>query len=588
MARLWTFTRPYAPMLAGALAVMALRAVLIASVAYLVKPIFDEHLLRQHVAIVRWAPLLVLVFYACKTSLEYLQTFWIGVAGDAICRDMRRALQAHIVDLPLSTLARTPAAALVARIVADVGIIQSMIATTLLTTLKDAFSVVALGTLLVYQNWRMALMSLVLLPVAVYPLVRFGRFRRKRVRLEQECLAELSAVAHEGIAGNKIVKAFGMTAYEKARFEERNQRLYTMRRSARHLIAASSPVSEMVLAFAAAAIVAYGGREVLSGHMTLGELASFFVALGLSYEPVKRLSRGNLEIQGALGAFDRMAQMLDQPTEPPRDDRPSLVVDAGAVEFRRVDFAYETRPVLVDVSFTAPAGATIALVGPSGAGKSTLMDLLAGFIEPTSGAILIDGQDVTRVRRASLRARIGIVTQDVFLFDDDVRTNVAYGAPDADQDAIVRAAEMAEIHDVIERLPRGYDTVVGERGARFSGGERQRLAIARAFLKDAPILILDEATSALDTVTEARVQRSLERLMAGRTVFVIAHRLSTVQRADRIVVVADGRVVEEGTHDDLLTRGGEYRRLYEQQFAASSEDEPATDAPDATPRAARS
>ncbi len=196
-------------------------------------------------------------------------------------------------------------------------------------------------------------------------------------------------------------------------------------------------------------------------------------------------------------------------------------------------FAYETQPVLVDVSFTAPAGATIALVGPSGAGKSTLMDLLAGFIEPTSGAILIDGQDVSRVRRASLRARIGIVTQDVFLFDDDVRTNVAYGAPDADQDAIVRAAEMAEIHDVIERLPRGYDTVVGERGARFSGGERQRLAIARAFLKDAPILILDEATSALDTVTEARVQRSLERLMAGRTVFVIAHRLSTVQRADR-------------------------------------------------------
>src|SRR6266403_483208 len=281
MAQLWTFTRPYAPMLAGALAVMALRAVLIAGVAYLVKPIFDEHLLRQHVAIVRWAPLLVLVFYACKTSLEYLQTFWIGVAGDAICRDMRRALQEHIVDLPLSTLARTPAAAMVARVVADVGMIQSVIATTLLTALKDAFSVVALGTLLVYEN---------------------------------------------------------------ARFDARNQRLYTMRRSARHLIAASSPVSEMVLAFAAAAIVGYGGREVLSGHMTLGELASFFVALGLSYEPVKRLSRGNLEIQGALGAFDRTAQVLDEPTEPPRDDRPPLVVDAGAVEFRHVHFAYETQP----------------------------------------------------------------------------------------------------------------------------------------------------------------------------------------------------------------------------------------------------
>jgi subfamily B ATP-binding cassette protein MsbA len=223
--------------------------------------------------------------------------------------------------------------------------------------------------------------------------------------------------------------------------------------------------------------------------------------------------------------------------------------------------------VLVDVSFTAPAGGTIALVGLSGAGKSTLMDCLAGFLEPTAGAILIDGQDGREVRRASLRARIGIVTQDVFLFDDTVRANIAYGARDADRNAVIRAAEMAEIHDVIERLPHGYDTLVGERGARFSGGERQRLAIARAFLKDAPILILDEATSALDTVTEARVQRSLERLMAGRTVFVIAHRLSTVQRADHIVVLADGRIVEEGTHAALLAHGGEYRRLYREQFA---------------------
>jgi subfamily B ATP-binding cassette protein MsbA len=586
MSRLWTFTRPYAPLLGGALAVMALRATLIATVACLVKPIFDDHLLRQHVGIVSVAPFLVLVFYALKTSLEYLQTFWIGVAGDGICRDIRRTLHAHIVDLPLSVLARTPAAAMVARITSDVGMIQGVVATSLLTTLKDAFSVVALGSLLVYQNWRMALMSLVMLPVAVYPLVRFGRFRRGRVRLEQECLADLSAVAHEGVAGNKIAKAFGMTGYEKARFQERNQHLFTMRRSARHLIAASSPVSEMVLAFAAAAIVGYGGREMLAGRMTLGALASFFVALGLSYEPMKRISRGNLDIQAALGAFDRIGHVLDEPTEPPREDCPPLVVEIGAVEFRGVHFAYDAHPVLVDVTFTAPAGATIALVGLSGAGKSTLMDLLAGFLEPTAGAILIDGQDLRGVRRASLRAHIAIVTQDVFLFNDDVRANIAYGSPGADLAAVMRAAEMAEIHDVIERLPRGYDTVVGERGARFSGGERQRLAIARAFLKDAPILILDEATSALDAVTEARVQRSLERLMAGRTVFVIAHRLSTVQRADHIVVLAEGRIVEEGTHATLMARGGEYRRLYQEQFADPTPS--ASDTADRSPRAARS
>ena len=588
MARLWTFTRPYAPLLAGALAVMALRAVLIAGVAYLVKPIFDDHLLVQHVAIIRSAPLFVLLFYACKTSLEYLQTYWIGVAGDAVCRDMRQALYAHVIDLPLPVLGRGPAATMVARIISDVGMIQSVIATTLLTTLKDGFSVVALGGLLIYQNWRMALMSLVVLPVAVYPLVRFGQSRRRRVRREQECLGELSAVAQEGIAGNKIVKAFGMTASEKARFQERNQRLYTMRRSARHVIAASIPVSEMVLAFAAAAIVGYGGHEVLAGHMTLGELASFFVALGLAYEPVKRISRGNLDIQAALGAFDRMSHVLDEPTESSRDDCPPLVVRSGAVEFRHLHFAYDAQPVLVDVSFVAPAGATIALVGLSGAGKSTLMDLLAGFLEPTSGTILVDGQDVQRVRRASLRACIAIVTQDVFLFNDDVRANIAYGSRDADAAAIVRAAEMAEIHDVIERLPQGYDTLVGERGARFSGGERQRLAIARAFVKDAPILILDEATSALDAITEARVQRSLERLMAGRTVFVIAHRLSTVQRADRIVVLAEGRIVEEGTHATLMERGGAYRRLYQEQFAAPAAGAVRPAAPDAPPRATRS
>ncbi len=254
MRRLWPFTRPYALMLGGALAVMALRAGLIAGVAYLVKPLFDEHLLRKHVGIVSWAPLFVLLFYACKTTLEYLQTYWIGVAGDGICRDIRRAVHAHLMHLPLTYFARTPTPAVVARVITDVGMVQSVVSTSMLTTLKDAFSVVALGSLLFYQNWRMALLSLIVLPRAVYPLVRFGRFRRRRVRLEQECLADLSVVAHESVAGNKIVKAFGMRAYEKRRFRERNERLYDAP-SLRQLVAASSPVSEMVLAFAAAAIV---------------------------------------------------------------------------------------------------------------------------------------------------------------------------------------------------------------------------------------------------------------------------------------------------------------------------------------------
>jgi subfamily B ATP-binding cassette protein MsbA len=268
--------------------------------------------------------------------------------------------------------------------------------------------------------------------------------------------------------------------------------------------------------------------------------------------------------------------MLALPKEPMREDRPPLAVPAGVVEFRHVHFAYDERAVLADVSFIANAGETLALVGRSGAGKSTLMDLLAGFVEPTAGSILIDGQETRAVSLASLRARIGIVTQDVFLFDDTVAANIGYGSPSADAAMVARAAEAAEIHDVVARLPAGYATRVGERGARLSGGERQRIAIARAFLKNSPILILDEATSALDAATEAGVQRSLERLMAGRTVFVIAHRLSTVQRADRIVVLAEGRVVEAGTHAALMARGGEYRRLYTEQFAETAAGESAS------------
>jgi len=575
------FARPFLPLLAGAVAVMALRGALIAGAAYLVTPVFDEHLLRQHLGVVRVAPLLVLAFYAAKAALEYLQTYWMLVVGDGLCRDLRAALYRHIIDLPLTFFHRTPTPAILARLLADVTLVQNVIAASLLTALKDGFSVVALGTLLVYQNWRMALLAFVVLPLAVYPLVRFGRFRRRRVHLEQECLADLVTVAHEGVAGNKIVKAFGMAEREKRRFQERNDRFHALRRSVRRVQAASSPVSEIVLAVAAAGIVAYGGHEVLAGQMTLGALASFFLALGLAYEPVKRLSRGNLEIQAALGALERVGCILAEAKEPPRDDRPALAVQAGNVEFRHVHFSYDQRAVLADVSFSAQAGKTLALVGRSGAGKSTLMDLLAGFLEPTEGAILIEGQEIRGVSLASLRGAIAIVTQDVFLFDDTVRANIAYASPGADMAAVVRAAEMAEIHDVVEQLPAGYDTRVGERGARLSGGERQRIAIARAFLKNAPILILDEATSALDAATEARVQRSLERLMAGRTVFVIAHRLSTVQRADRIVVLAEGRIVEQGTHATLMVRAGEYRRLYHEQF------ESAERAAAPAPRAAR-
>jgi subfamily B ATP-binding cassette protein MsbA len=568
--RAWPFLRPYFPVLGVAGAVMGLRAGLIAAAAYLVKPLLDDGLVTPGPVLVTWAPVIVLVFYVLKSALEFVQSYQVAKATDGICRDLRNAIYRHAVDLPIVYFHRMPVPSLLSRVFADVRYVQQVTGGSLLSMMKDVCSVAALGSLLLFQNWRLALLALAVLPLAAYPLVRFGRFRRRRVHAEQECLAEMSAVAHEGLAGNKIVKAFGMTGREKGRFREYNGRFYDLRRAVRLAVAASNPVSEMALAVGAASIVAYGGYELLVDRTTVGEIASFFVALVLLYEPVKRIGRNNMDVQAAVGAFQRVLRILDEPLEPARDDLPDLVVTGGRLEVRAVSFAYEARPVLADVSFVAEAGTTLALVGRSGAGKSTLMDMLAGFIDPTEGSILIDGQDTRTVRLASVRARLALVTQDVFLFDDTIRANIAYGAPDADLAAVVRAAESAEIHDFIAGLPDGYDTTIGERGVRLSGGERQRLAIARAFVKNAPILLLDEATSALDAATEARVVRSLTRLMAGRTVLVVAHRLSTIQRAERIVVLADGRIVESGDHATLLARDGEYRRLYREQFDRAS------------------
>ncbi|MEO5617915.1 MAG: ABC transporter ATP-binding protein, partial [Candidatus Eisenbacteria bacterium] len=417
--------------------------------------------------------------------------------------------------------------------------------------------------------WRLALLSLVILPPAAWALVSIGRKMRRRSTAAQERMADLSNIVQESASGVRVVKAFGMEGYERARFAEANERFFGAFVRLRRVSAAARPVSEYAVVMVAVAMLWVGGREIFeSGTLQPQQFVLFVTALLSTISPVKSLSEVNANVQQGIAAGTRIFALLDAP--PTEVDRPGATVlppFRDCIRYEGVRFSYPGGdPVLDDVSFTVRRGETVALVGPSGAGKSTALDLLARFQEPVAGRITMDGTDLRAATLASLRAQLGIVTQDTLLFHDTIARNIAYGLSDTDPAAIEAAARSAHAHAFIARMPRGYDTVIGERGARLSGGERQRLAIARAVLRNPAILLLDEATSALDNESERLVQDALERLMKDRTVLVIAHRLTTVQHADRIVVLDGGRIAAVGTHAELVGVEGVYRRLYEMQF----------------------
>jgi len=428
-----------------------------------------------------------------------------------------------------------------------------------------------------YQNWRLTLLSIVVIPLSVYPMVRFGARLRRLATTGQERTADMSTALQETLTGIRIVKGFTREVAEDRRFARVNEAYFRAWMKSTQVSAFTSPVLETVGVLGVAGIIWYGGWQVMHGTMTSGTFFSFLTAVFLMYNPVKRLASANNSIQQALSAAERVFAVLDVPTEAAQDTGVrNLDGVRSAIELRDVSFQYEGVETwaLQGISLTVKAGEVLALVGSSGAGKTTLVNLIPRFYDPTKGAILIDGVDLREIRLAALRRRIGIVSQETLLFDDTVRNNIAYGRDDVTDDAIIEAARAAFAHDFIVRMPNGYDTLIGENGVKLSGGERQRLAIARALLRNPPILILDEATSSLDTESERMVQMALANLMKGRTTFVIAHRLSTVQRASRIVVLADGRIVEIGRHEDLLAGGGTYQRLYQMQFQNGGEDMP--------------
>lgn len=566
--RLLLLVVPYWRRLVMAMICMVGVAACTAATAYLIKPVLDDIFVFKKMGMLRILPLVVLLLFLVKGICAWGNAYWMSYVGQHIIARLRQELYDHIQTLSLSFFDRMPTGVLMSRITNDVSQLQDAVTDSITGLLKDSFSILGLTVVVFYRDWKLALLAMVILPFAFYPIVKFGRLLRKISRRSQQSMGEISVILHETISGNRVVKAFGMEEYEKKRFGEANRRFlgYAMRSAV--VKAMSSPIMEFLGGLGIVFIIWYGGYNVIQGVSTPGNFFSFLAAMLLLYEPVKRLSKMNNALQQGVAAAVRVYEILD--TEPEIRDRPdatTLGPISRGISFRNVSFHYGEQPVLRGINLEIGVGEVVAIVGVSGAGKTTLVNLIPRFYDVTEGAILIDGTDIRQVTLASLRSQIGMVTQQSILFNDTVRNNIAYGDVRKTEEDIFAAARAANAYDFILRLPEGFDTLIGEQGMRLSGGERQRICIARALLKDAPILILDEATSSLDSESEHEVQRALENLMAGRTTLVIAHRLSTVKNADRIIALVDGRIVEEGRHEDLLQRDSEYRRLYELQFS---------------------
>ncbi len=525
---------------------------------------------RWHIGpreVVWFVPALFVILSVLRSAAGFASGYAFQRIALGATTDLRNELYRRILEQSSRFYAQHPSGELVSRVVADLQVIQSAISTQLLDLFQQPLTLLLLLWFLLSIHLKLALVCLVATPVLLYPIVRFGRGMRRTSHRIQERMADLANLVAEVVRGHRVVKAFGMERFEYRRFQEASRRHLRTNLRAQMLANASSPVMEVLGVLGAAALVLYAGRTIRAGELTASDFVTFLITLYAMYEPIRKVNKVNLVMQQALAAAERVVELIEVPLDVVEPTRPRELdgVHEG-IAFEGVRFAYDREPVLLDLDLAIRAGEIVALVGPSGAGKTTLVNLLPRFFDPDEGCVRIDGVDIRELSLAHLRSLVGIVTQETILFDDSIRNNIAYGRADLSLERVREAAAAAYADEFVTMLPRGYDSPVGESGFKLSGGQRQRLAIARALLKDAPILILDEATSQLDSESESLVQKALGNLMRGRTTLVIAHRLSTVMNADRILVLEGGRVVDQGTHQQLIERGGVYKRLYDLQF----------------------
>jgi len=567
--RLLRYLLRYRVRLLAAFACSGLVAALTGAYAWLVQPVLDDVFIRKDQVLLTVLPLAILAVAALKAVFQYGQNYLMSYVGNGVVTDVRQELFRQLLRLPVGFHDSNTTGRLLSRVINDVNLLSNAVSGVLKDILQHGLTFAAMVGVMFYRHWALAAVSVVVIPMTLVTMIRMGDRLRRLATTGQERIGDMASSLQETLVGIRIVKAFGREETEELRFRENNRAFLRTTMKALQVSSLGSSHMEVIGVAGIAGIIWYGGYLVIHGSMTPGDFFSFLTAMFMAYTPLRKLGGANNILQQALSAADRVFAVMDMENENNLDHgRTDLAPISRSLEFRAVTFQYAGSdvPALSGIDLTIARGEIVALVGSSGGGKSTLASLVPRFYEPTGGAILIDGQDIRDCTLRSLRRQIGIVSQDTVLFDETVRYNIAYGREDATDEQVVEAAKAAYAHNFIERLPDGYRTRIGENGVKLSGGERQRLAIARAILRNPPILILAEATSSLDSESERVVQLALANLMKNRTTLVIAHRLSTVKNASRILVLDRGRIVESGSHEELMQRGGLYKHLHAIQF----------------------